>query len=155
MNSLQNRKNTDKWGGDGELATWVKCILVGSESQRVMGESMKMVLCSSFLWPEQAEQTTVLWLNWALILVWLDSSSRYFDPATGKFSKSATSPDGKKLPRTFCQLILDPIFKVSSQCSALAGALRSLVWLQCMMMENFFTLTWLFWLKKLKHLIQV
>ncbi|PKU30837.1 hypothetical protein llap_18859 [Limosa lapponica baueri] len=36
---------------------------------------------------------------------------RYFDPATGKFSKSATSPDGKKLPRTFCQLILDPIFK--------------------------------------------
>ncbi|NWH77491.1 EF2 factor, partial [Piaya cayana] len=41
---------------------------------------------------------------------------RYFDPATGKFSKSATSPDGKKLPRTFCQLILDPIFKVSSLC---------------------------------------
>ncbi|KAL7976005.1 hypothetical protein Chor_011773 [Crotalus horridus] len=36
----------------------------------------------------------------------------YFDPATGKFSKSATGPDGKKLPRTFCQLILDPIFKV-------------------------------------------
>ena len=40
---------------------------------------------------------------------------RYFDPASGKFSKSANSPDGKKLPRTFCQLILDPIFKVS-QC---------------------------------------
>lgn len=39
-------------------------------------------------------------------------SDRYFDPANGKFSKSATSPDGKKLPRTFCQLILDPIFKV-------------------------------------------
>uniref|UniRef100_A0A1D5RAB0 Elongation factor 2 n=1 Tax=Macaca mulatta TaxID=9544 RepID=A0A1D5RAB0_MACMU len=39
---------------------------------------------------------------------------RYFDPANGKFSKSATSPDGKKLPRTFCQLILDPIFKVRS-----------------------------------------
>ncbi|CAM5112804.1 unnamed protein product [Eretmochelys imbricata] len=37
---------------------------------------------------------------------------KYFDPATGKFSKSATSPDGKKLPRTFCQLILDPIFKI-------------------------------------------
>ncbi|BDA96974.1 hypothetical protein E5AUHO_45630 [Citrobacter freundii] len=37
---------------------------------------------------------------------------RYFDPANGKFSKSATSPEGKKLPRTFCQLILDPIFKV-------------------------------------------
>ena len=37
---------------------------------------------------------------------------RYFDPVTGKFSKSANSPDGKKLPRTFCQLILDPIFKV-------------------------------------------
>ncbi|KAL7976109.1 hypothetical protein Chor_008357 [Crotalus horridus] len=36
---------------------------------------------------------------------------RYFDPATGKFSKAATNPDGKKLPRTFCQLILDPIFK--------------------------------------------
>lgn len=41
-------------------------------------------------------------------------STRYFDPANGKFSKSATSPDGKKLPRTFCQLILDPIFKVRS-----------------------------------------
>uniref|UniRef100_A0A8B9HE12 Eukaryotic translation elongation factor 2b n=1 Tax=Astyanax mexicanus TaxID=7994 RepID=A0A8B9HE12_ASTMX len=37
---------------------------------------------------------------------------RYFDPATGKFSKTATGPDGKKLPRTFAQLILDPIFKV-------------------------------------------
>ncbi|MCQ7632725.1 GTP-binding protein, partial [Salmonella enterica] len=37
---------------------------------------------------------------------------RYFDPSNGKFSKSANSPDGKKLPRTFCQLILDPIFKV-------------------------------------------
>ncbi|KAL0201859.1 hypothetical protein M9458_005046, partial [Cirrhinus mrigala] len=36
----------------------------------------------------------------------------YFDPATGKFSKSASGPDGKKLPRTFAQLILDPIFKV-------------------------------------------
>uniref|UniRef100_A0A667WQJ3 Elongation factor 2 n=1 Tax=Myripristis murdjan TaxID=586833 RepID=A0A667WQJ3_9TELE len=36
----------------------------------------------------------------------------YFDPDAGKFSKSATGPDGKKLPRTFCQLILDPIFKV-------------------------------------------
>lgn len=46
-------------------------------------------------------------------LSWV-SSARYFDPANGKFSKSATSPDGKKLPRTFCQLILDPIFKVSS-----------------------------------------
>ncbi|KAM7336019.1 hypothetical protein ACRRTK_004512 [Alexandromys fortis] len=38
---------------------------------------------------------------------------RYFDPANGKFSKSANSPDGKTLPRTFCQLILNPIFKVS------------------------------------------
>lgn len=38
---------------------------------------------------------------------------RYFDPATGKFSKTANGPDGKKLPRTFAQLILDPIFKVS------------------------------------------
>ncbi|CAO2595286.1 Elongation factor 2 [Lemmus lemmus] len=37
---------------------------------------------------------------------------RYFDPANGKFSKSANSPDGKKLPCMFCQLILDPIFKV-------------------------------------------
>eukprot|EP00061_Rhincodon_typus_P013258 g39521.t1 len=37
---------------------------------------------------------------------------RYFDPAAGKFCKSATNADGKKLPRTFCQLILDPIFKV-------------------------------------------
>uniref|UniRef100_A0A667YLQ9 Elongation factor 2 n=1 Tax=Myripristis murdjan TaxID=586833 RepID=A0A667YLQ9_9TELE len=37
---------------------------------------------------------------------------KYFDPATGKFSKTATTADGKKLPRTFCQLVLDPIFKV-------------------------------------------
>eukprot|EP00064_Thunnus_orientalis_P009512 superscaffoldBa00001214_g9536 len=37
---------------------------------------------------------------------------RYFDPKTGKFSKTATGPDGQKLPRTFCQLVLDPIFKV-------------------------------------------
>ncbi|KAH0521510.1 Elongation factor 2 [Microtus ochrogaster] len=37
---------------------------------------------------------------------------RYFDPANVKFSKSANSPDGKKLPCIFCQLILDPIFKV-------------------------------------------
>lgn len=37
---------------------------------------------------------------------------RYFDPNAGKFSKSATGPDGKKLPRTFVQLVLDPIYKV-------------------------------------------
>ncbi|CAH2311203.1 elongation factor 2 [Pelobates cultripes] len=37
---------------------------------------------------------------------------RYFDPANGKFSKAASNADGKKLPRTFCQLILDLIFKV-------------------------------------------
>lgn len=50
------------------------------------------------------------------------SSSRYFDPANGKFSKSANSPDGKKLPRTFCQLILDPIFKVGEGGSGLLAA---------------------------------
>lgn len=37
---------------------------------------------------------------------------RYFDPKTGKFSKTETNCTGEKLPRTFCQLILDPIFKV-------------------------------------------
>uniref|UniRef100_UPI00358E5F1B elongation factor 2 n=1 Tax=Myxine glutinosa TaxID=7769 RepID=UPI00358E5F1B len=37
---------------------------------------------------------------------------RYFDASNGKFSKSATNNAGKKLPRTFEQLILDPIFKV-------------------------------------------
>lgn len=37
---------------------------------------------------------------------------RYFDPTNRKFSKSANTPDGKKLPCTFCQLILDPFFKV-------------------------------------------
>uniref|UniRef100_A0A673KJZ0 Elongation factor 2 n=1 Tax=Sinocyclocheilus rhinocerous TaxID=307959 RepID=A0A673KJZ0_9TELE len=37
---------------------------------------------------------------------------KYFDPSCGKFSKSAANADGKKLPRTFCQLVLDPIFKV-------------------------------------------
>merc|ERR1719295_1395335 len=36
---------------------------------------------------------------------------KYFDPDTGKFSKTATV-EGKKLPRTFSQLVLDPIFKV-------------------------------------------
>uniref|UniRef100_A0A8C8ATT8 Translation elongation factor EFG/EF2 domain-containing protein n=1 Tax=Otus sunia TaxID=257818 RepID=A0A8C8ATT8_9STRI len=40
------------------------------------------------------------------------SALQYFDPATGKFSKSATSPNGKKLPRTFCQPVLDPVFKI-------------------------------------------
>lgn len=38
---------------------------------------------------------------------------RYYDVDTGKFSKSATGPDGKKYSRTFVALILDPIFKVS------------------------------------------
>uniref|UniRef100_A0A3B5R131 Eukaryotic translation elongation factor 2b n=1 Tax=Xiphophorus maculatus TaxID=8083 RepID=A0A3B5R131_XIPMA len=37
---------------------------------------------------------------------------RYFDPSAGKFSKTASGPDGQKYPRTFCQLVLDPIFKV-------------------------------------------
>uniref|UniRef100_A0A4W3KGB5 Elongation factor 2 n=1 Tax=Callorhinchus milii TaxID=7868 RepID=A0A4W3KGB5_CALMI len=37
---------------------------------------------------------------------------RYFDTAGGKFSKSMTNAEGKKLPRTFVQLVLDPIFKV-------------------------------------------
>ncbi|KAF4074312.1 hypothetical protein AMELA_G00238140 [Ameiurus melas] len=37
---------------------------------------------------------------------------KYFDPSCGKFSKTATNAEGKKLPRTFCQLVLDPIFKV-------------------------------------------
>uniref|UniRef100_A0A7N8XX22 Eukaryotic translation elongation factor 2b n=1 Tax=Mastacembelus armatus TaxID=205130 RepID=A0A7N8XX22_9TELE len=30
---------------------------------------------------------------------------RYFDPSAGKFSKTATGPDGQKFPRTFCQLV--------------------------------------------------
>ncbi|XP_076857202.1 elongation factor 2b isoform X2 [Brachyhypopomus gauderio] len=37
---------------------------------------------------------------------------KYFDPSCGKFSKTAANAEGKKLPRTFCQLVLDPIFKV-------------------------------------------
>ncbi|XP_051973285.1 elongation factor 2 [Xyrauchen texanus] len=37
---------------------------------------------------------------------------KYFDPSCGKFSKSATNAEGNKLPRTFSQLVLDPIFKV-------------------------------------------
>ncbi|XP_076134356.1 elongation factor 2b-like [Alosa pseudoharengus] len=37
---------------------------------------------------------------------------RFFDPTTGKFSKTCNSPDGRKLPRTFVQLVLDPIYKV-------------------------------------------
>lgn len=38
--------------------------------------------------------------------------SRYYDTANGKFVKSAIGADGKKYPRTFCALVLDPIFKV-------------------------------------------
>ncbi|KPP67156.1 elongation factor 2-like, partial [Scleropages formosus] len=37
---------------------------------------------------------------------------KYFDTEAGKFSKTATNAGGKKLPRTFCQLVLDPVFKV-------------------------------------------
>ena len=37
---------------------------------------------------------------------------QYFDATTSKFSKLVNSPNDKKLPWTFCQLILDPIFKV-------------------------------------------
>jgi len=37
---------------------------------------------------------------------------KFFDPAAGKFSKKAENAAGEKLPRTFCQLVLDPIFKV-------------------------------------------
>ncbi|KAL0979927.1 hypothetical protein UPYG_G00191690 [Umbra pygmaea] len=37
---------------------------------------------------------------------------KFFDPSCGKFSKSPTNAAGEKLPRTFCQLVLDPIFKV-------------------------------------------
>lgn len=38
---------------------------------------------------------------------------RYVDPNAGKFTKNAIGPDGQKLPRTFCQFVLDPIFKVN------------------------------------------
>ncbi|CAI9155249.1 unnamed protein product [Rangifer tarandus platyrhynchus] len=37
---------------------------------------------------------------------------QYFDPPTSKFSKLVNNPNDKKLLWTFCQLILDPIFKV-------------------------------------------
>ncbi|KAB0371702.1 hypothetical protein FD755_016640 [Muntiacus reevesi] len=37
---------------------------------------------------------------------------QYFDPHTSKFSKLVNGPNNKKLLWTFCQLILDPIFKV-------------------------------------------
>lgn len=40
---------------------------------------------------------------------------RYFDPSAGKFTKSAVGPKGQKYPRTFCQLVLDPIFKVNER----------------------------------------
>lgn len=38
---------------------------------------------------------------------------RYYDSENGKFVKSAIGADGKKYPRTFCALVLDPIFKVN------------------------------------------
>ncbi|OWK04434.1 hypothetical protein Celaphus_00016274 [Cervus elaphus hippelaphus] len=37
---------------------------------------------------------------------------QYFDPPTSKFSKLVNNPNDKKLPWTFCQLILGPIFKM-------------------------------------------
>ncbi|XP_053702556.1 elongation factor 2 [Synchiropus splendidus] len=37
---------------------------------------------------------------------------RYYDPETGKFSKTAKGKSGKDLPRTFVGLVLDPIFKM-------------------------------------------
>ncbi|KAG8538680.1 hypothetical protein GDO81_022218, partial [Engystomops pustulosus] len=37
---------------------------------------------------------------------------KFHDPSNGKFCKTATNSEGKKLPRTFSQLILDPIFKM-------------------------------------------
>lgn len=37
---------------------------------------------------------------------------RYYDTENGKFVKSAIGADGKKYARTFCALVLDPIFKV-------------------------------------------
>lgn len=57
--------------------------------------------------------------GWAVLQIAFSLYSRYFDPAAGKFSKTANNADGKKLPRTFCQLILDPIFKVRLETRAL------------------------------------
>ncbi|XP_063060643.1 elongation factor 2b-like [Engraulis encrasicolus] len=37
---------------------------------------------------------------------------RWYDPVTGKFSKTDKAPDGRTLPRTFSQFVLDPIFKM-------------------------------------------
>lgn len=37
---------------------------------------------------------------------------RYYDTENGKFVKAAIGADGKKYSRTFCALVLDPIFKV-------------------------------------------
>ena len=57
------------------------------------------------LWPaEQAKKVEDIMKK-----LWGD---QYFDATTSKFSKLVNSPNDKKLPWTFCQLILDPIFKV-------------------------------------------
>ncbi|KAM6963443.1 elongation factor 2b-like [Aplochiton taeniatus] len=37
---------------------------------------------------------------------------KFFDVAAGKFSKTANGADGTRHPRTFSQLVLDPIFKM-------------------------------------------
>lgn len=42
------------------------------------------------------------------------ATCRYVDPSTGKFTKTAIGADGQKYPRSFCQFVLDPIFKVKS-----------------------------------------
>jgi elongation factor 2 len=41
--------------------------------------------------------------------LWGDS---FFNPATKKWVKKAVQEDGTKLPRAFCQFVLDPIFKL-------------------------------------------
>nr|XP_048706455.1 elongation factor 2-like isoform X1 [Caretta caretta]XP_048706457.1 elongation factor 2-like isoform X1 [Caretta caretta]XP_048706458.1 elongation factor 2-like isoform X1 [Caretta caretta] len=74
----------------------------------LMMNKMDRALLELQLEPEELYQTFQRIVESVNVHLW----RRYFDPATGKFSKSATSPDGKKLPRTFCQLILDPIFKI-------------------------------------------
>lgn len=70
---------------------------------------------------------------------------RYYDVENGKFVKSATGADGKRFPRTFCALVLDPIFKViilslKDSLSFLEGCLARLYVHTCMWWFTFSSL---------------
>lgn len=90
--------------GEAQLGPAERCKKVEDMMKKLWGDRCERMT------QQNTTECNVVFLYVTLVSI----ACRYFDPATGKFSKSATSPDGKRLPRTFAQLILDPIFKVSN-----------------------------------------